>query len=224
VLLALLPLLAAGAGIGLHVEEQEDVSPDTTALILQSLSQRIFTRTGTRAVVDDLYWSACTAEDRCIDAIRARTRTDHLVMIRAFGGPRDVHLVLERLSTRASAHHEARLTLDANDHDTWELAIGRAVVDLFPEAAIEQSQHALTPAPDPLPWALLGAGVVSAGVGAAFGVGSANAKDRIEHQLLDEQSYDTLSRRQRRYGTAADVLFAAAIGSVLAGATLLLTD
>jgi hypothetical protein len=227
-------LLLVGAGIGLHLEERENVTRETALHALEALGRAIETRTSTQPVLDDLDWSACTREDRCVTEIRARTRTSDLVLVRAFAGPQGLHLVIERLPASAPAETaQTRITLPKNEEATWDASLAPAVAALFPEvktradiavapptAAPRREEEAISVAP----WIVFGASALALGTGVAFGLSSRSAREQIERSRHDQLEYDELSGRQSAHGMAANVLFGAAAAGAVAGVVMLIID
>jgi hypothetical protein len=216
-----LPLLWLGAGIGVHLEEVEEVSPEAARSVLDSLGTALLARTGTIATADDPVWTECDSGDRCLENIRARTQAGELVMLRVFGGPKSTHLVAERIDAKNASKQHAKLTVEGTAMPD-AAALAPLARELFPEprapTKLELSDaggRALSPAPSYGPWILLGAGAVAAGVGILFGASSRSAGDRVAHEVLPGPESDDLSSRRDTHAFAANMLFgtAAAAGA-----------
>src|SRR5688572_8419299 len=93
-----LGLLLVGSGVGVHLEELGEMPLAEASSFADRLAEAIEARTGRRAVLDDPLWPACKESNRCVDAIRARTETEDVVLLRLYKGPTKIRLIAERLS------------------------------------------------------------------------------------------------------------------------------
>lgn len=222
----LVAALAAGLpaaprlGVGIHLDEIGGLSLDDATSLAQSLGEAIERRTGIRPVLDDPLWPACQTDDRCLPAVRDRTRADHLVFIKVFGAPTKIRMIAERLPSAdpGSVRFETDLPRGAA---SWSPLLDGAAERLFPDIDRGDAQPAVAEtaaivqddgASSDLLWPLsaLGASAALLGVGAAFGVSSLRARNAIETQPLSDDAYEDELSRMRSHGRVANVLFGTA--------------
>src|SRR5687768_6087322 len=127
-----LGLLLVGSGVSIHLEELGEMPLEQASSFADGLAEAIEARTARRAVLDDPLWPECRDADRCVDAIRARTKTDDVVLLRLYSGPTKIRLYAERLSL--DGLRDARIEENVpKEHAEWGPPIDKVAAQLFPE-------------------------------------------------------------------------------------------
>ena len=221
----LLLVLVASTGVGLHIGETEHVSYQEVLGLVEMMSSEVKQRTQRPVVIDSADWEQCRGRGPCLDAVRARTQTTDVVVVRVFAGPLTLHVAAERFYPDVEATRTSSASLPKANQQTWRRELGSMVVRLFPdirEPRVEPPPLAQAIAP-PLeepsiaPWIVLGASGAAAAVGIGFGVSGRVAKSRLEGQVTTFEERAELETRVRSHGITATVLFgAAAAGAITA--------
>ena len=102
----------------------------------------------------------------------------------------------------------------------------KAVPSPAPAAPITDVVAEAEPASGPnlLPWVVIGASVVTAGVGVVFGISSSNARRDAEDNRNNPEQLDMFNDRLVRDGVIANVLYGLSAAGAAAGVTLLVLD
>lgn len=237
--------LALIATVALHVEYSRGVDPAELSQLTSEVSTAI-TRTSSRAVVVDELGAPCAAQDRCVDDIALRTGTEWVVLLRVIGVSSRVRLVLVAGRQGQDETREVKVDLPRarTPPDGALDAVLAGLIPPAPEVELEpplpppqgppqpglqlSEADLMAPAPEPAvspwPWLAMGAGVVAGGVGAIFGVRSAQARRAGEASYLPDDEFARLDDQAVNSGIAANVLFGAAAVGVISGVALLIFD
>ncbi|MCK6551049.1 hypothetical protein L6R52_34750 [Myxococcota bacterium] len=229
---ALLALVAATQGLGLRLEEAGEITPDEAVALTRALAARIEARCGATVVIDDPLWPGCVGQERCIDAIRARTGDGDVVLLRVFGGLTKARVITERFAAGADGATRAELDVP-RDAGGWAEPLTELAGRLCPTVQVSHGTGTLTidvaapvapEGPRVLPWVLGGTGVALAVVGIAFGASSASARADAADPTLSDAAFDALADRTQAHAITADVLFVAAGVSAVTGLVLALIE
>jgi hypothetical protein len=224
-------LLFAGAGVGLHLDQYGGLQLEDATEVVDAIARAIEHETGTKPVLDDPLAPACTSDDRCLAAIRDRTKADDVVFVVVFGAPTKLRLIAERAASARSGG-EKKIELDVpRDRSAWTSPLERVAHQLFPEGKTLPAQPpiALEATPKPsgglrtTPIIAFAGGGVALATGIAFGIVSHNARTEIETTELSDSDYDSTLHRMRATGLVADILFGVAAACVIAGVVLLMS-
>lgn len=213
--------LIATTGVGIHIGEMERVPYQDVLGLCETMSGLIRDRTVRPVVIYSADWEQCRGRGPCLDAVRARTQTTDVVVVRVFGGPLTLHVATERFYPDVEATRTSSVSLPKNDSKSWQHKLEAMVRNLFPDAvqlppppATSETVGPPPSAPSIAPWIVLGASGAAAAVGIGFAVSNSVARNQLEGNLtLDEEQAD-LSERARTHGIAA----AALLGTAAAGA------
>lgn len=220
-----LTMLLLGSDITVYVEELGELPQATAIDIAQEMARAIEARTSSTAQVDDPVEWECTEGQACLGKVLARTGSRELVALRLFGGVRTIRVIAER---HASTTATASIDL-ARTSTTWHEPITALVTQLFPPgrpAIVAAQAPIVAPADQPhiAPYFLFGTSAVATGLGVAFGVSNARARDELESDVRSHDEFDRLSRRARTHGMLANVFVVSAAVSAIAGAIFLVAD
>jgi hypothetical protein len=218
-----LGLLLIGATVGVSVDEVRDVEPAVTDRIVETLARHISAHSGRAVVRDTMLWSSCTRDDRCIDAVRSRTKTDDIAFVQIFGGVRRVRVRVDHIEGNGRLR-SARATLPlGEDFGPPLLEVVRRTFDPGVAPPPPPPPVVTAPPPERTTWPIwLAAGVTVAASGAAigFGVSANSASSELNGRITRPAEYDALSDRAGTHGTISNVAWISA--AVAAGATLTL--
>jgi hypothetical protein len=228
-----LSLALLGSGVGVHLEEIGELPLEEGSELARELGRAVERRTGEHFVLDDPLWPPCQSADRCLAAIRDRTRANDLVLVKVYGAPTKIRLIAERLELGAISGQRVELNVP-RAREQWTPTLDEAALALFPKAPIakredDAARAATAPPPQeeerwPLwvPYAVLGTGALALAAGAAFGLSSSSARDRAETVELSDEEYARTIDRMRAHGLAANILFGTAAAGLGAGLALLI--
>lgn len=212
-------LLLIGSSVGVRLEEQLNLAPETAEALIGALSaavERQLEAGVVRLTVDN-------EKDLELDA---------LVRLRAFAGPRRIRVELTGVRRGSSDRHLA-LELPIAEY-TWRDALVLAVRDLFPEGIAPRAAVPLDAGPprappeeasvSALPWILIASGAVAVGAGVAFRWAGGGDREAIaEGALTHQEEQDHLSAI-RATGTASRVFAGSGVASIVLGLVLLLAE
>ncbi len=221
----MLGLLLIGATVGVSVDEVRDVEPAVTDRIVETLAQHITAHSGRSVVRDTMLWSACTRDDRCITAVRSRTKTDDIAFVQIFGGVRRVRVRVDHIEGNGRLR-SARATLPlGEDFGPPLLEVVRRTFDagVAPPPPPPPPPVVTAPPPERTTWPIwLAAGVTVAATGTAigFGVSANSASSELNGRITRPAEYDALRDRADTHGAISNVAWISA--AVAAGATLTL--
>lgn len=214
--------LALAASVGLRLEEVGELSMEEGMALTRALANTIEKSTGQKVAIDDPLWSSCQRKDRCIEEIKARTRSDEVIFIKIFAGVTMLRVQVNRIGPQGA--QEAALDVP-NDAQTWSAPLRKLTLKLFPQARAQPDKPMKTlkktttdPPPEKtsiVPWVVLGVSAAVAGIGVGFGVSSRSARNDSQDPTLPDPRFDLLADRAQTHGIAANVLFiSAALGAV----------
>jgi hypothetical protein len=213
--------LIATTGVGIHIGETERVPYQDVLGLVETMSGSIRERTVRPVVIDSADWEQCRGRGPCLDAVRARTQTTDVVVVRVFGGPLTLHVATERFYPDVEATRTSSVSLPKNDTASWKRKLDGMVRHLFPDAVQLPPPPATseTVAQPPseasiAPWIVLGASGAAAAVGIGFAISNSVARNQLEGNLTLDEEHEALSDRARTHGIAA----AALLGTAAAGA------
>jgi hypothetical protein len=206
--------------------------------LLDVLSEVVLSETGIRPVIDNPDWTECDTQDAACEAlVRSRTRTDELILVRAFAGLTKIRVELVRLRTaEASLSTSGDLPLESAD---WPSAILPLVRPLFPDPldplllrarepnvlSADPANKATTPDRSPGPWIIMGASAVAAGFGVGFFASSQDARSElVSGRLFTSEEFDALNGRLESHSILAGVLLGTAVTGVVAGLAWLIWE
>jgi hypothetical protein len=229
-----LGLLLVGSGTGVHLEEHGEMQLQEAASFAGRLTDAIEARTARRAVLDDPLWPECKDANRCVDAIRARTKTEDVVLLRLYAGPTKIRLIAERLSLDGlrDARIEENVPRDANG---WNAPIEGLAERLFPEPPRPEETVAervvTTPPPDEAPgffdvapWVVLGTGAAALIASGGFALSWKSARDEVTRDPSQEE-FDAAFDRIRTHGRLANgFLIGGLVGIATGGVLLMFAD
>lgn len=234
----LLGLLTLGAGLGLHLQESGELPLHRSVSLLEQLAEVVRQETGVRPVIDDPDWSDCDLQEApCQALVRSRTRTEELVLLRAFAGMTKIRVELRRVGEGGEVGVvKGDLTLE---EESWPASLRPMVRELFPDPLDPVLMRAREPnvvvgegsavrtrsGPGPGPWILLGASAVAAGFGTGFFVSSQDAKSELASgRLFSSAEFEALNGRLETHSVLAGVLLGTAVTGLVVGLTWLILD
>ena len=206
--------------------------------LLATLSDVVLAETGIRPVVDNPDWTECDTQDAACEAlVRSRTRTDELILVRAFAGLTKIRVELVRLRTaEAPLSTQGDLPLEAEE---WAAALTSLVTPLFPDPLDPLLLRAREPnrvVGDPSgegnkpkgsagPWILMGASAVAAGFGVGFFASSQDARSElVSGRLFTSEEFDALNGRLETHSILSGVLLGSAVTGMVAGLAWLIWE
>jgi hypothetical protein len=231
-LASLLGLWVLGT-VGVRLEQTADVPLETGLEIERALVGALSSRLGTDVAIDSPDWAPCDRADKaCIDGIRARMHADSVVVLRIFGAPTAIRLVV-KLFGATEAPVSSELDLERSS-DTWRAALDGLAKQLFP--VVTRPAPAVTAeeprAKEPkgfsfAPWAAFAGGAVCAGVGAYFMVRQNQTKNQLDAEFAAVPFQPgpparSMANDYATQQTAANTLMSVAAAGAIAGAILLL--
>ncbi|MCC7382154.1 MAG: hypothetical protein IT384_10005 [Deltaproteobacteria bacterium] len=216
-------LLLIGSSVGVRLEEQLNLAPQTAEALIGALS----TAVGQQLAASVVRFSADPEAERGLEL-----ELDALVRLRAFAGPRRIRVELTGVR-RGSPDRHLTLELPIADY-TWRDALVLAVRDLFPEGIAPRAVVPLDAGPprappeeasvSALPWILLASGAVAVGAGVAFRwVGAGDREALAEGALTHQEELDHLSA-MRATGAASRVFAGSGVASIVLGLALLFAE
>ena len=227
-----LGLLLVGSGVSVHLEELGEMPLQEASTFGDRLAEAIESRTARRAVLDDPLWPECREANRCVDAIRARTTTDDVVLLRLYSGPTKLRLIAERLSV--DGLRDARIEENVpRDASAWSEPIANLAERLFPEPPKPEEEVAdriVAPRPveeeigffDVAPWAMFGASVATLAVSAGFGISSRSARKDLESAQPDDDTFGATFDRMQSHQRIANGCLAGGLAGIAVGGVLLM--
>jgi hypothetical protein len=226
-----LGLLLVGSGVSVHLEELGEMPLEEASSFADRLAEAIEARTARRAVLDDPLWPECKEANRCIDAIRARTKTDDVVLLRLYSGPTKIRLYAERLSL--DGLRDARLEENVpKERAEWGPPIDKLASQLFPEPPRPEEEAAdvvstttvqeSTGFFDVAPWVVLGAGGATLIVSGVFGLSWRSARSDLMEPNPDPEAFDDAFNRMQSHGRIATGLLIGGLAGLAAGGVLLM--
>jgi hypothetical protein len=167
-----------------------------------------------------------------VAAIRSRTASEEVVLVKLLCGPLSIRLLAERVAAGevvSLANQRAEVDL-SRDGSTWRGPLADAARSLFPEPLVGPGATTVGPAAISVkevpkrdrslaPWLVLGASALAAGGGAILGATSASGLDHLM-TVRKPSDFTSLEGTVSTEGTAANVLFALAIGGAVTGVVL----
>lgn len=248
----MLALSVVGSGVAIHVDDARGLSNRDLEQLTGALKRAIEDRSGQNATVDAPNLPPCTAADRCVDRIRARTESGDVVFLTLIGVPTRIRVVAERIAeTKAAPTSRVEIDLLRGER-TWTETLGAIAARLFPEGSTIVTPAEDKPAIDPpravdpeppnlvpeervemtpaaksfnvLPWASIGAGAVALAVGVGFGFDSKAARDSAANMPHTPSEIDDLRGRAIGHAWVANILYAVALVGVGVGVGLLVFD
>jgi hypothetical protein len=226
-----LGLLLVGSGVSVHLEELGETPLQEASTFAERLADAIESRTARRAVLDDPLWPECREASRCVDAIRARTKTDDVVMLRLYSGPTKLRLIAERLSL--DGLRNARIEENfPREEKAWADPIANLTERLFPEPPKpeeEITEGAEVPSPteesvgffDVAPWAVFGVSAAALAASAGFALSSRAARRDLANQP-DEDLYNSTFDRMQSHQRIANGFLVGGLAGIAVGGVLLM--
>lgn len=234
-LVAFSAISAAGAGVGLRLQEAGELPYEDATRLVAELGRALEDACGRPVAIDDPIWSRCSGDEQCIAQIRERTRAGDVVLVRVFGSLTIARVVTERFVDGEKAPRRAEIDVP-RDASAWRERL-EELADLVCPASektkIVQSpvieKIETTPPAQPffdraLPWMILGAGALAAAAGVGFGISSSNARSDSQNPAISQAEFEELADRTQAHAIAADVLFVAAAAGVAAGIVLFASE
>jgi hypothetical protein len=242
VLAEVFALCAVAGATGIHIEELSHVKDEEAGSIAAKVKALAERASGSKLLVDDLVWSECPRADHCLEDIRARMRCDSILLLKLQGGATRIRVLAE---LHAEPRDVLRIILDVpRDAPEMEAALAPLVAELFPSRAPAPPRAVEAPAGIPPPrriatapearssprspalWPYLafGASAVAAVYGVVLGLGSRDARSRLEHEALTRGEIAELDGRAHARMLGADALLGAAIVGIAGGVILILLD
>lgn len=203
---------ASGPGIAVRIEEARDVRADEVERLQSTFAELI------------------RASDRTVE-VWSDHASEAVLTIKLAGAPTRIRLIAELSSPKK------KLILDIpRDERGWKQALLPLALDFFPPppaaaptlavpAGADANAAAVVRDPSP-PWAwiAIGGGAVCAGAGAVFGLASARARDRLDHDELAPREAMELNDAASSRALAANILFGAAIAAAGTGVIAWILD
>lgn len=175
-------LLLVGAAIGLHADIVGEL-PKAQAQELIGAVERAAAKRAQVPVVLDEQEGGCDEIERCITAVRSRTSSFELLLLRLVAGPTKTRVIAEHYTAEATSVPDARSEVDlSRDPQSWGEAVERLVAAIVPIRSAKDPASLLSVAPvraRAFPWAgtlTTGAGAALLAVGAGLAVGSAGSR------------------------------------------------
>jgi hypothetical protein len=228
---SLLGLLLLGAGLGLHLDENGELSMGRSVELLETVAEVIRFETGVLPVIDSPDWSDCQMQDdACQTLVRSRTRTDELILLRAYAGLTKIRVELVRLRNGAEP-----LTTRGDlplEKESWALSLAPLVRPLFPDpldpvllGAREPNVVVVDPSGvqprasrSPGPWILIGSSAVAAAFGIGFFASSQDARSElVSGRLFSSEEFDELNGRLETHSILSGILLGSAVSGLVAG-------
>ncbi len=217
----------ASPGVGIHIGETEHVSYQEVLGLVEQMATLVKQKTGRPVVIDSADWEQCRGRGPCVDAVRARTETTDVVIVRVLAGPLTLAIASERFYADVEATRTSSTSVPKHDQLAWRQKLGGMVARLFPELPVLEPPPPsgplvvdLTPRPAEhgvAPWVVLGASGAVAGVGLGFGISNRIARARLEGEVTTMEERADLEARIRTHGIAAIALLGTAtVGAVTA--------
>lgn len=233
-----LGLLVLGAGLGLHLQESGELPINRSLALMEQIAELVRDETGVRPVIDDPDWSECDLQETpCQALVRSRTRTEQLVLLRAFAGLTKIRVELRRVGEGGEVGAvSGDLPLDA---EGWPEPLRAMVRGLFPDPFDPVLLRAREPnvvvgeggvvrtqrGPGPGPWILMGASAVAAGFGVGFFASSQDAKGELASgRLFSSEEFASLNGRLETHSVLAGVLLGTAVTGLVVGLTWLIWE
>lgn len=223
-------LLLLGSGVSVHLEEYGEIALEEATAFVERVQRAVEEKTARRVVVDDPLWPDCQERSRCIDAIRARTDTEDVVLLRLFSGPTKIRLIAERLSLDSARDSRIERNIP-KEPEAWPTQAADISTALFPETGAARAERIVdTSVADEgvtvmavLPWVSIGISAAALGVGAGFGFSSRGARNALtgDAPLEDQEFRDTFDRMQT-HGRVANGLFVTSAVALVVGGVLLM--
>lgn len=234
-LAACLGLLLVGSGVSLHLDEHAELPLEEATDLADGLARAIEARTNRRVILDDPLWPDCRQADRCLDAIRARTDTDDVVLLRLYSGPTKIRLIAERLSLDSLRDGRLEKNIPKEAGEARSDALVEVALSLFPESpAPTTSTQLIEGAPEEeqgtgvlavLGWTSIGVAGASLAVATGFGISSRLIReDLLSDSPPVDDAYTSAFGRLRTHTRVANALFITGAATLVAGGVLLLLD
>ncbi len=220
----LLGLLLAASTVAVHVDPAEDVPEELEQSLARSLVKVIQEQTGLRAVLEGPGWPSCGQTSACASEVAARASAEQVIFVRVVHGATLLRVVL-KLPLPDGTVRSAQADVTGTAEDTWDLALGRAAVELLgagprliPDAELEAPPPSSSfPA---LPVALVSFGAASVGVGIGLGVASLGTQRGFDGAVSNGSDISGIRGEKRAEAWGANGLFIAGGLSLLAGAAI----
>ncbi len=236
--------------MAVHVESARGIEETDRVFLISQIQDAVERATTIRPVVDDPPPGGCASPDRCIGDIKTRTNADVVLFVRLIGAPSRLRIGAER--TPAAEGSAGNTTIDlTRDRSTWGPPIDGLAVSLFPDAATFRTPPPPPPAVAATPptqdvvtspaiddeggdltvagWAMVGVGLVVAGVATGLGVLSQNARDEHETDVMNNvmrstSEVDDLEAQAQGLGWGANVGWGVGGAAVATGIILLVVN
>jgi hypothetical protein len=213
-------ILSATAGV--HIDEVGELGPELRRALVAEVTAALEERSGLRAVVDEAKGSC--VEANCIAAMRSRTASLELVLLKVIRGPLSLHVVADRVPEGAPVPG-ARAETDLDREPLhWREKIAILIATLYPPKPAERGVlrvAEIEPARSIVPPLVLFTGsAILLGVGLVFGAKSQATIDDLGARVHPPAELHDLSSRAGTEATIANLLFvlagSAAIGGLFA--------
>lgn len=228
---SLLGLLLVGAGLGLHLEESGELPIGRSVELLEAVAEVIRLETGVLPVIDSPDWSDCEMQDAACQAlVRSRTRTDELILVRAFAGLTKIRVELLRLrDPEAAFSTRGDLPIEPEE---WSTALVPLVRPLFPDprdpvllgarepnvVVSDPTGGTVKSGRSPGPWIVIGASAVAAGFGIGFFASSQDARSElVSGRLFSSEEFDELNGRLETHSILSGLLLGTAVTGLVTG-------
>lgn len=233
-LAACLGLLLVGSGVSLHLEEHAELRLEEATALAHRLARAIEARTGRRTVLDDPLWPDCRDADRCLDAIRARTDTEDVVLLRFYSGPTKIRLIAERLAIDSLRDGRLETNVPKDPDQARDEALENVAFTLFPEAPMSETSTQLierapteeeTGALEVLGWTSIAVAGASLAVAVGFGVSSRSVRNALLSDApADDEEFNSAFDQLQLHTRVANALFITSAASLVLGGVFLLLD
>ncbi|MFO0726518.1 MAG: hypothetical protein U1E65_22220 [Myxococcota bacterium] len=224
-----LGLVLIGATVGVHVETLGALSPGETDELVQAILHQAGARTDARLVLDEER-GGCTEIDKCITAVRSRTSSFELLMVRIVAGPRKIRVIVEHFLPEATSLADRRGETElSREPKSWGEPLGALLDPIVLRAApAEVRGPSVAPLPPrPFPWLAAGSlagGAALTGIGVGLALLSSGSASSLRSAQMDAPSTNAAIGQVGSTAVAADVLWIVGAGAIAFGASMLLLE
>lgn len=219
-------LLLVGAAIGLHADIVGELPKPQAQELIATIERAAAKRAQAPVILDDQE-GGCDEIERCITAVRSRTSSFELLLLRLVAGPTKTRVIAEHYTAEATSVPDARSEVDVSrDPQSWAEAIERLVVATVPVRSAKDPAALLSVAParaEPFPWAgtlTTGAGAALLAVGAGLAIGSAGSRSSASGTARAPEDTRALLSSAGTQAILADVALVVGAGVIAFGGAL----